>query len=39
MDQVLNLHRYGFSVDEIADQLDVDPTVVVEVLKLSRNGS
>lgn len=39
MDQVLNLHRCGFSVDEIADQLDVDPTVVVEVLKLSRNGS
>lgn len=38
MDQILNLHRCGFSVDEIAEQVDVDASVVREVLKLSRNG-
>jgi hypothetical protein len=39
MDQILNLHKCGFSVEEIAEQVDVDPAVVGEVLKLSRNGS
>ena len=39
MDQILNLHRCGFSVEEIAGQVDVDPHIVTEVLKLSRNSS
>jgi len=38
MDQILNLHRCGFSVEEIADQVDVDVSVVREVLKLSKNN-
>lgn len=39
MDQILNLHRCGFSVDEIADQVDVDAAIVKEVIKLSGKGS
>lgn len=39
MDQILNLWRCGFTVDEIADQVDVDASVVREVIELSRNGS
>ena len=37
MDQIMNLHRCGFRVDEIADQVDIDASVVREVLKLSKN--
>ncbi len=37
MDQILNLHRCGLSVDEIADQVDVDASIVREVLRLSNN--
>lgn len=38
MDQILNLYRCGFTVDEIADQVDVDADVVKEVLRLSKNN-
>lgn len=38
MDQILNLYRSGFGIDEIADQVDVDANVVREVLRLSKNG-
>lgn len=39
MDQIRNLHRCGFSINEIADQVDANVSIVKEVLELLGNGS